>query len=108
MNGVLTMDEYPKCFLCGRNGNGDPLERHHIFQNAYRNKSEKYGLVVLLCGERCHRLGRYAVHQNGEVMDYLHKYGQRKAMLEQGWDRKTFTEIFGQNYLDGEEYDETH
>lgn len=99
MNGVLTMDEYPKCFLCGRNGNGDPLEHHHIFGGSRRKHSEKYGLVVLLCGERCHRLGRYAVHQNGEVMDYLHKYGQRKAMKEQGWTTEDFMKVFGANYL---------
>ena len=91
-----------KCFLCGRNGNGDPLELHHIFQNAYRNKSDKYGLTVWLCGERCHRLGTYSAHKNGDVMKYLHQYGQRKAMKEQGWTVKQFREVFGQNYLDDE------
>lgn len=38
------------CWLCGRNGNGDPLECHHIFGGAMRKKSEKYGLKVYLCG----------------------------------------------------------
>ena len=47
-----------RCFLCGRNDTGDPLERHHIFGGANRKKSEKYGLVVYLCGNRCHRNGR--------------------------------------------------
>ena len=42
-----------RCFLCGRNDSGDPLERHHIFGGANRKKSEKYGLVVYLCGNRC-------------------------------------------------------
>ena len=41
-----------RCFLCGRNDTGDPLERHHIFGGANRKKSEKYGLVVYLCGNR--------------------------------------------------------
>lgn len=95
-NGALSMD---KCFLCGRNGNGDRLERHHIFQNAYRNKSEQYGLVVLLCGERCHRNGEYSAHKNGDIMQYLHEYGQRKAMKEQGWTVEQFREVFGANYL---------
>ena len=45
------------CWLCGRNGNGDPLECHHIFGGAMRKKSEKYGLKVYLCGDRCHRNG---------------------------------------------------
>ena len=102
-NGALIMDnypnDYPKCFLCGRNGNGDRLDRHHIFGGANRNKSEKFGLVVLLCHERCHIFGRNSVHQNGEVMDYIHKYGQMKAMKEQGWSIKEFMEVFGANYL---------
>ena len=41
------------CAICGRNGMGDPLEKHHIFGGAYRKKSEKYGLTVYLCGMRC-------------------------------------------------------
>ena len=89
-----------KCFLCGRNGNGDPLDKHHIYQSAYRDKSEKYGLYVYLCHERCHIFGKYSAHQNGEIMKYLHQYGQRKAMQEQGWTIEEFREIFGQNYLD--------
>ena len=90
---------YNKCFLCGRNGNGDRLERHHIFGAANRDKSEELGLVVWLCGERCHRLGRLSAHQNAEVMEYLHKYGQKKVMKEQGWTKEQFREVFGANYL---------
>ena len=44
-----------RCFLCGRNDPSDPLERHHILGGANRKKSEKYGLVVYLCGNRCHQ-----------------------------------------------------
>ena len=91
-----------ECFLCHRNGNGDRLERHHIFGGANRWKSERLGLVVWLCGERCHRLGPYSVHQNAEVMQYVRQYGQRKCMREQGWSIAQFREIFGYNYLDGE------
>lgn len=93
------MDDYRKCFLCGRNGNGDRLEKHHIFGAANRDKSEKYGLYVYLCGERCHRLGRNSAHQNAEVMQYLHEYGQRKAMKQQGWTVEEFRDIFGANYI---------
>lgn len=35
-------------------------------------------------------------------MQYLHEYGQRKAMQENGWDVQTFREIFGKNYLEVE------
>lgn len=89
-----------KCFICGRNGNGDPLERHHIFGGANRPLSEKYGLTVWLCGERCHRLGKFSAHQNGGVAEYLHRYGQKKAMQEQGWTADEFCQIFGKNYLE--------
>lgn len=91
---------YKKCFLCGRNGNGDRLELHHIFGAANRDKSDKYGLTVYLCGERCHRLGRLSVHQNAEVMEYVHKYGQRLAQKKYGWTKEEFREIFGRNYLE--------
>lgn len=37
------------CWLCGRNGTAEPLDKHHIFGGAYRKKSEKYGLTVYLC-----------------------------------------------------------
>lgn len=94
--------ETRQCFLCGRNGRGDRLERHHIFSNANRPLSEKYGLVVWLCGERCHRSGKYSAHMNADVARYLHRYGQEKAMREQGWSADEFRKIFGRNYLDKE------
>lgn len=88
-----------ECFLCGRNGNGDPLELHHIFGGANRWKSDKYGLTVWLCGRRCHRLGEFSAHQNADVMDYLHRYGQQKAMLKNNWNIEDFIKVFGKNYL---------
>ena len=88
-----------ECWLCGRRGGQDPLDRHHIFGAAYRKKSEKYGLVVMLCHNRCHIFGRDAAHQSAETMQLLHEYGQRKAMEEQGWDTSRFIREFGRNYL---------
>lgn len=88
-----------RCFLCGRNGASDPLERHHIFGGAYRKKSEKYGLVVYLCGDLCHRNGRLSVHRNENQMRLLHRYGQLKAMREQGWTEDDFRREFGKSYL---------
>ncbi|MBQ8301020.1 MAG: hypothetical protein IJX57_03565 [Clostridia bacterium] len=88
-----------ECFLCGRNGNGDRLERHHIFSGVNRKWSEKYGLVVDLCGERCHRNGEFSAHRNAEVAAYLHRYGQEKAMKEQGWTVEQFRDRFGKSYI---------
>ena len=88
-----------KCFLCGRNGNGDPLERHHIFGGANRNLSEKYGLTVMLCGNRCHRNGKLAAHQCRTTAELLHQYGEKKWMQETGGTIEDFIELFGRNYL---------
>lgn len=95
-----------QCFLCGKNGCGDPLDRHHIFGEASRKKSERYGLTVYLCHSECHENGRYAVHNNTETMERLHKYGQAKVMREQGWTVEEFICEFGKNYLSPEELTE--
>lgn len=87
-----------RCFLCGRNGSDDPLDRHHIFNGPYRQKSEKYNLVVDLCHYRCHIFGKYAVHNNPDTMLFLKYEGQKKVMREQGWDRKRFIREFGKDY----------
>lgn len=97
--GAVNKLEDKKCYLCGRNGRRDRLELHHIFGGARRKLSDKYGLVVYLCGERCHRLGEYSAHQNADVAALLHRDGQEKAMKEQGWTVEQFREIFGKNYL---------
>ena len=95
-----------ECFLCGRNGCGDPLDKHHIFGGAYRKKADRYGLYVYLCHDRCHENGKNAAHRSRETMDMLHRYGQKKAMEEQGWSREEFVLEFGRNYLDEDELSE--
>ena len=87
------------CWLCGANGCADPLDKHHIFGGANRKKSDRMGLVVYLCHNRCHIFGKNAVHQNKETMLKLHKYGQQKAMLENDWNTARFIAEFGKNYL---------
>ena len=87
------------CWLCGRNGAADPLDKHHIFGGANRNKSEKYGLVVYLCHNDCHIFGPEAAHNNADTMQKLHEYGQKKAMKEQGMTVDQFIKTFGKNYL---------
>lgn len=94
------MDEQ-RCFLCGRNGAGDPLELHHVFPGtALRKKSEKYGLVVYLCGKRCHRDGKKSAHRCRETQLRLKQWAQRKAMEEQGWSTEDWCREFGKNYLE--------
>ena len=89
---------YRRCFLCGRSEtNSNRLEVHHIFGGANRKLSDRYGLTVTLCHE-CHNEPGGA-HYNADVMLYLHRYGQAKAMSEQGWDEDDFIAVFGRNYL---------
>ena len=87
------------CFLCGRNGSSDPLDRHHIFGGARRGSSERYGAVVDLCHDRCHENGPAAAHRCAQTAQLLHEYGQRKVMREQGWTVEEFRAVFGKNYL---------
>lgn len=94
------------CWLCGRNGSQDPLDRHHIFPGAYRDKSEYYGLVVDLCHDRCHITGRNAAHRNPHTRLMLKQYGQRKVMEEQGWTVDDFRREFGKDYTHLEVDDE--
>lgn len=88
-----------KCFLCGRNGNGDPLDRHHGFFGSYRKNAEKYDLCVYLCHFRCHIFGPESAHQNRETDLKIKRYLQEKIMMEQGWTTKDFIREFGRNYL---------
>lgn len=87
------------CWLCGRNGAADQLDKHHIFGGPNRKLSEKYGLVVYLCHHRCHIFGKDAVHNSVDTMQELHEYGQRKAMEENGWTVDDFRDVFGKSYL---------
>ena len=86
------------CWLCGRNGSQDPLDRHHVFGGPYRKKSERYGLVVDLCHSSCHIFGPNAAHRNADTMHALRAWGQEKVMREQGWTTEQFIKEFGKNY----------
>ena len=62
----------------------------------------KLKLTVYLC-PWCHQYDADSVHRSGETRLILHKYGQRKAMIEQGWSKEDFIREFGKNYLDDDE-----
>lgn len=98
---VQQNSEHKTCFLCGRNGTGDPLERHHICGGCNRKKSEEDGLWVWLCGNRCHRNGKAAVHMDKVTMEAFHKIGQRAYETHIG-SRENFMKRYGKNYLEDE------
>lgn len=85
-----------ECFICQRYG---PTERHHIFGASNRKLSEKYGLVVHLCHD-CHNEPPDGVHHCRATREKLQRFGQRKAMAENGWSEIDFRRVFGKNYLD--------
>ena len=87
---------YGKCWLCGKVG---AVERHHIFGGSNRDKSERDGLVVLLCGDTCHRNGPRAAHQCAETALELKKYVERKWMYEHEASTDDFRREYGKNYL---------
>ena len=90
------------CFLCG---NYETVERHHLFSGALRHKADKLKLTVMLC-PWCHQYDADSAHRSAETRRYLHKYGQMKAMREQGWSVEDFIREFGRNYLDEDEIEE--
>ena len=84
-----------RCFISGRT---DALERYHCFGgNPNRKLSEKYGLWVWL--NHWHQNEPPAgAHHNKEVMDYLHREGQKRFEEIHG-SRDDFMRIFGRNFL---------
>ena len=100
MKSIMQTDK-GSCYLCGRNKYAElyGLDEHHIFGGADRKKSEKYGLKVFLCHDRCHENGESSVHRNREVSDKLRAEAQRAAMDRYGWSREDFIDVFGKNYI---------
>lgn len=83
-----------RCYISGRT---DWLEKHHLYQGSNRKWSEKYGLWVWL-NHFWHNEPPNGAHHNKNVMDYLHREGQ-KAFEEVRGTREDFMRIFGRNYL---------
>ena len=82
------------CFFTHETNN---LECHHIFNGAYRKKSEKYGMKVML-SKRYHNIPPLGVHHNAKNMLILKQFGQRK--FNEMYPNKNFHDVFGnKNYL---------
>ena len=99
MNSILQSDK-TRCYLCGKPATyADPLDKHHVFGGARRNKSEKYCLTVYLHHSNCHIFGDYSVHQCAKIDRALKAKTQQKAMEHYGWTVEQFRQEFGKNYL---------
>lgn len=71
------------------------LERHHIYGNAFRKKSEQYGAVVEICRE-CHD---DLHHHHPAKYVWLKREWQDKLMAWNEWTEDDFIREFGRNYL---------
>lgn len=99
MGRSIVQEDTSRCFLCGMIGYVEPLDKHHIFGGALRNKSERYGLFVYLHHNRCHIFGENAVHKNARINRKLQAFAQKKVMEMYGWSVEDFIKEFYKNYL---------
>ena len=99
---IVQPDADESCWLCGVTVG--KLDRHEIFFGPYREKSKRLGLWATLCHESCHLgygpFGSEAVHAHRPTDLRLKQAAQRAAMMQYGWDTKTFIAQFGRNYLE--------
>lgn len=84
-----------ECEICGSTM---WLERHHVFNGAYRKKSEKFGAVADLC-HYCHNEPPNGVHHNAENMRQLKAKYQMQIMDKYGMTETDFIREFGKNYI---------
>lgn len=102
MKSIIHKDR-DRCFICNRNASADycGLEEHHCFEGLGRRQvSERYGLKIYICGNRCHRNGPDSVHKNAKVDQTVKKIAQKRAMEYYGWTTEEFIEKFRKNYID--------
>lgn len=91
-----------RCFLCGRNGAADHLDRHEVFGGANRQRSKADGLWVHLCHASCHQ-GDGGVHSSVKLSRALQAKAQRCAMRAYGWTVDDFRARYRNNYIDEEQ-----
>ena len=90
---------YEKAEFCTLCGSPYQLETHHVFNQAYKKKSEKYGYLLTLCNA-CHTGSRNSVHNNADLRKRLKAEAQKH--FEVSHSRQEFMAIFGRNYLEDE------
>lgn len=84
-----------ECEICGSTR---WLERHHVYNGAYRKKSEKFGAVATLC-HFCHNEPPNGVHHNAENMRQLKAKYQMQIMDKYGMSEEEFIREFGKSYI---------
>ena len=97
----IIQDNKDHCYLCGRNAHADywGLDEHHVFGGSNRQISERYGLKVYLCHDKCHEFGKESVHKNAEISNQLKAKVQLIAMKHYEWTISDWLERFGKSYI---------
>ncbi len=72
---------------------------HHIFGGAYRNKSEKDGLVIFLTPEM-HNMSNEGIHFNKAFNEFVKREAQLTWMEYYGKTKEDFLERYGHNYVE--------
>lgn len=89
-------DEPRICILCKKEGQ---MAMHHLIPGKPgRQLSERYNLVVPIC-PTCHEFIHSSSVKGIKTLRDLRKFGQKKAMAEQGWTEDEFRQVFGKSYL---------
>ena len=93
----IIQESRERCYICGESGGYWGLDEHHVF-GGFANKkiSEKYGLKVYICHDKCHLNG---VHKDAQLNQALKAKVQKIAMRHYGWTTGQFIRIFGKNYI---------
>lgn len=91
-----------ECLVTGSNQN---LHKHHIFNGAYKTKSDQYGFVVYLVGA-LHNQSNEGVHFDREFSLALKRNAQQQFEYDNS--REDFIREFGQSYImdDSLDYEE--
>ena len=83
------------CFKCGAEYG---LERHHIMSGmANRKLSERFGIWVWLCGDKCHRGLEEGAQYNKEYNLELKRIAQEA--FEKKYGHEKWMETFRKNYI---------
>ena len=91
MESIIQNKNDKECYVCKTTL---CLHKHHIFGASNRKHSERYGLVVYLCGYH-HNLSDEGVHFRKDLDLHLKQLAQTR--FEETY-TESFIKVFGKNY----------
>lgn len=86
-----------ECAICGKGMFPELYDTHHIFNGAYKRKSENDGMLLFV-----HRCCHRQIHDNAYVQNQVKRYAER-IWLENYGTKEDFIKRYGKDYLWDEE-----